>query len=70
MSPNLYLTPRERDVLALLIEGKTNREIAARLYLSQGTIKSYLSSIYEKLDVSNRTEAAVAALQLLPDLEG
>lgn len=66
MSPHQYLTPRELDVLAFLVMGKTNREIAAYLNLSQSTVKSHLSSIYEKLGVSNRTEAAITGLRLFP----
>ena len=73
MRPHTYLTPRELDVLAFLVMGKTNREIAASLNLGQSTVKSHLSSIYEKLGVSNRTQAAMTGLRLfpiLPDLAG
>lgn len=58
------LTDRERDVLRLLTEGAENAEIAARLYLSQSTVKTYLSSIFEKLGVQNRVQAAVLAIRL------
>jgi NarL family two-component system response regulator LiaR len=57
------LTPREREVLALLVEGLTNKEIAARLTVSAGTAKLHVSNILSKLGVSNRTEAATLALQ-------
>jgi DNA-binding NarL/FixJ family response regulator len=65
---NALLTPRERDVLAALTQGKTNRQIAAGLHLSVGTVKSHLSSIYDKLGVSNRTEAALVGLRIDPPL--
>ena len=57
------LTQRERDVLALLVEGKTNKEIAQTLYLSPSTVRDYVSQILAKLGVSNRTEAAALAVQ-------
>lgn len=61
------LTHREREILALLVEGATNAEIAARLTLSVGTVKSHLSSVFAKLEVSDRA-AAVARVLELPDL--
>jgi DNA-binding NarL/FixJ family response regulator len=57
------LSERERDVLRLLARGLTNEEIAGRLYLSQGTVRNYVSAILTKLDVSDRTQAAVLALR-------
>jgi DNA-binding NarL/FixJ family response regulator len=57
------LTNREQSVLELLARGLTNREIQASLSLSEGTLKNHLKHIYDKLGVSNRTEAAHAALQ-------
>jgi DNA-binding NarL/FixJ family response regulator len=66
MNPNPPLTPREQDVLAYLTVGKTNREIASGLDISVGTVKTHLSSIYWKLGVSNRTEAALAGLRIFP----
>ena len=65
---NQYLTPREQEVLAFLTVGKTNREIAAGLGVSVSTVKCHLRSIYEKLGVSNRTEAAIAGLRIIPIL--
>ena len=55
----LALTEQERRVLALVTEGKTNREIAAALGLSEKTIKNYLSHAFEKLNVTRRAQAAV-----------
>lgn len=57
------LTPRERDVLALLIEGRTNKEIAKKLFISQATVRLHVSNVLSKLDASNRTEAVSLALQ-------
>ena len=55
------LTPREREVLTLLSEGLSNRGIAQRLGLSEKTVKSHLGSIFDKLDVRDRTQAALLA---------
>ena len=57
------LSEREREVLGLLARGMTNAEIAKRLYLSEGTVRNYVSAILEKLDVADRTQAAVLALR-------
>jgi two-component system NarL family response regulator len=57
------LTPREADVLRLIVEGCDNREIAAELVISGETVKSHVSSILEKLEVRNRIQAAVAAVR-------
>ena len=57
------LTGQERQVLALIAAGKTNREIAAELFLSEGTVRNYVSSILSKLNVSNRAEAAAYAIK-------
>src|SRR5215467_9841503 len=50
------LTQREHDILALLAEGRSNREIAGRLYLSEKTVKAHLAAIFRKLGVTNRTQ--------------
>jgi NarL family two-component system response regulator LiaR len=57
------LTEREHDVLALLVEGKPNKEIAETLTLSPATVRVYVSNILAKLNASNRTEAVSLALQ-------
>ncbi|HMQ29107.1 MAG TPA: response regulator transcription factor [Chloroflexaceae bacterium] len=61
--PPERLTPREGEVLALVVEGLTNREIAARLGISVGTAKIHVEHIIGKLGVSDRTQAAVCAIR-------
>jgi ATP/maltotriose-dependent transcriptional regulator MalT len=60
---NPELTPREAEVLALVAQGLRNREIANRLYISDGTVKAHLRSVYEKLGVRTRTEAVLIATE-------
>ena len=60
------LSPREREVLALVAAGLTNTEMAQQLRLSVHGVKFHLASIYRKLGVSNRTEAAVHFLRAVP----
>ena len=62
--PRTPLSAREREVLALISSGATNREIAERLYLSPHTVKEHASSLYRKLGVKNRAEAARRAERL------
>jgi DNA-binding NarL/FixJ family response regulator len=57
------LSERELDVLRLLARGMTNADIARQLYLSEGTVRNYVSAILSKLDVSDRTQAAVLAIR-------
>jgi DNA-binding NarL/FixJ family response regulator len=57
------LTQQEKHVLVLVSEGKTNREIAKALFLGEGTVRNYVSSILSKLGVSNRAEAAAYAVE-------
>jgi NarL family two-component system response regulator LiaR len=57
------LSEREKEVLGLLGKGLSNGEIAARIYLSEGTVRNYVSSIFEKLGVEDRTQAAVLAIR-------
>lgn len=53
------LTPREIDVLRLIAEGQSNREIARSLYLSEGTVRNYITKMLEKLDLRGRTQLAI-----------
>lgn len=62
--PAEQLTPRELDVLRLLVQGKTNSAIAQDLALKPGTVKAYVEQIIAKLHVSGRTHAAVRAVEL------
>lgn len=57
------LSQQEKHVLSLVSEGKTNREIAKALFLGEGTVRNYVSSILSKLGVSNRAEAAAYAVE-------
>lgn len=57
------LTEQEMRVLGLVAEGKTNREIAQQLFLGEGTVRNYVSSILSKLALTNRAEAAAYAVQ-------
>ena len=57
------LTPREREVLALLGEGLSNRDLAARLYVSEKTVKTHVSAVLAKLGLADRTQAAVFAVR-------
>ena len=61
--PSSDLTTRESDVLKLIVNGLSNKEIAAQLHTTEGTIKGYVSNILIKLGVSDRTQAATAAIQ-------
>ena len=58
------LTARERDVLALLVQGHTNRRIAEELFITESTAGVHVSNILGKLGVSTRTEAATVAARL------
>lgn len=58
------LTQRENDILELLSEGRSNREIAGHLFLSEKTVKAHLAAIFRKLNVTNRTQAAMMAVQM------
>ncbi len=61
--PGLDLTEREREVLALMVEGLNNTQIAGKLTVSPSTIKSHVSNILSKLGVASRTEAVTLALR-------
>lgn len=60
-SEDSNLTSREKEVLALIAEGLINREIAKRLYISEKTVKNHVSNIFKKLNVTDRTQAAIYA---------
>jgi DNA-binding NarL/FixJ family response regulator len=59
----IHLSQQEKHVLLLVSEGRTNREIAKALFLGEGTVRNYVSSILSKLGVSNRAEAAAYAVE-------
>ena len=63
------LTDREAEILALITQGKSNAEVAARTYLSPNTVKSYIRTLYRKIDVDSRTQAVLWGVQngFLPD---
>jgi DNA-binding NarL/FixJ family response regulator len=60
----IALTPREQEVLAMLCQRLTNAEMAARLFLSHRTVEDHVSRLLDKLNVSNRREAAAMAVRL------
>jgi DNA-binding NarL/FixJ family response regulator len=72
LTPSLLrpsLTAREYDVIHLLTQGKSNKEIAASLHLTEGTVKGYVSKIFDKLQVADRTQAALYAVKHRLELE-
>ncbi len=62
-APHASLTAREFNILKLIAEGKSNKEIALALHLTEGTIKGYVSTIFDKLNVEDRTQAALYAVK-------
>jgi DNA-binding NarL/FixJ family response regulator len=58
------LSERELEVLRLLAQGASNKQIATQLYLAEGTVKNYISTIFDKLNVEDRTQAALKAREL------
>lgn len=58
------LTPREEDILKLLATGESNREIGRRLFISEQTVKNHVANIFRKLEVNDRTKAALLAVKL------
>jgi DNA-binding NarL/FixJ family response regulator len=61
---SLHLTEREQEVLHWLVQGASNEAIAQNLYVTVATVKAHLTSIFEKLGVTSRTQAIVKALKL------
>lgn len=62
------LTPREQEVLRLIAKGASNREIAQALYISEGTVKNHVTNILNRLNLRDRTQAAIFANSFLPQL--
>lgn len=58
------LTPKEREILGLLVKGKSNKEIAGESHISETTVKTHISKIIHKLGVKDRTQAAIKAIHL------
>lgn len=65
---NGLLSKREREVLALIAQGLTNKNVAQKLGISVHAVKFHLATVYRKLDVANRTEATVVYLTSLQDV--
>jgi two-component system nitrate/nitrite response regulator NarP len=63
--PRVALSPRERELVGLVRQGLRNRDIAERLGVTEGTVKVYLHSVFEKTGVANRTELAIRAPELI-----
>lgn len=61
---NFHLTEREQEVLHWLVQGASNEEIAAHLFITVATVKAHLTAIFQKLSVSSRTQAIIRALKL------
>ena len=61
LGSNINLTQRQRDVLNCLREGKSNKQIAYELGLSEGTVKIHVTAIFKSLNVKNRTQAVISA---------
>jgi DNA-binding NarL/FixJ family response regulator len=65
--PLVALTDQERKILDLIGEGLTNRQIGERLFLAEKTVKNYVSSVFTKLDLRRRTQAATLITRLKAD---
>ena len=62
-APHSRLTSREFNILKLIAQGKSNKEIALELHLTEGTVKGYASTVFDKLGVADRTQAALYAVE-------
>jgi len=62
-APETTLTRREREILACVVRGESNKDIARRLYISEKTVKNHLTRIFRKIGVQDRTQAAIYALK-------
>jgi DNA-binding NarL/FixJ family response regulator len=62
-SHSINLSDRECEVLKLIVEGQTNQQIASQLYLSINTVKAHVRSIFNKMGINHRVQAAVMALR-------
>jgi len=62
-SPVANLSAREKEVLQLVVKGATNKDIAAKLYITENTVKNHLRNILEKLHLENRVQAAAYAVR-------
>ena len=67
--PLTRLTEREREILALIGEGLTNRQIGERLFLAEKTVKNYVSGLLAKLGMERRTQVAVLATEMRSTLD-
>ena len=63
------LTPREREVLSMIAKGASNREIAQALFISEGTVKNHVTNILNRLNLRDRTQAAIFANSFLPQID-
>jgi DNA-binding NarL/FixJ family response regulator len=57
------LTQREQEILQLIVKGRSNKEISAALFISEDTVKTHLKTLFQKMGVSARTEAAIEAVR-------
>src|SRR5690554_6386145 len=62
---DVNFTEREKQIILLMIEGKTNREISDIIFMSEGTVKNYLTVIYQKIGTNDRTKAVLALQDML-----
>ena len=67
-APARSLSPREEEVLRLLASGLANKQIARRLGIAERTVKAHLTSVFQQLGVTDRTQAALWAREHLPDI--